>query len=735
VFERHSKSRAVARRLGKVTGMRIIGFLVLLGIAAAANGHAASILVNPRNDQGEVSPLYFGDSLLAVGGSTDVSNLGLGMWNPAAGEPVAAAVDLARERGMTVARFPGGTTTLTWNWKTAIGSPALRPNQRFGIAEFMETCEAIGAEPVFVLSYFAGTPQDYADLVEYLNAPAGAEHPYATIRNNQGHPEPYGVVYFEFGNETFLPVADQLVHPDEYVAKFNDVAAAMKAVDPNIRIGVVTYHIEVDSLWNRVVLEGTKDLADFVIEHTYSVYLDYSVEEPEFTSREIFETAFASPEQVVRKYRRLNAEVRARTGRTDLPLAITEHNSLFLGDLPVPYRYSLGSALLTADILRVIMQPESNVLLASYWSFINEYFGSVSGPVSGAGEYVRRPAFLVFSLYKDHFGTRRIPTQVSSETYSVPPRLQVLGAHGEGIEEALVHTSNLIESNTWIHDPADFATVTDEDGVLTFEFEPSEETYTGTRMFVSNLVPERTYRFTAEVKPSRDTYGLMIDLQDSQGNIARHNTRFDYADEWNKVELDLALPAESTSLAILPYRLPADQPDVIQARNFDLRLITPETLPAVPYLSVNSSKSADGSVVYLMVLNKNQLEPVIADITVAGYDVGSVEGWVLSGPTIDATNETDPGNVKIVESGTRTVQGPFEFTFAPHSLTALEIHGTPLELAPADINGDGAVDAVDVQLVVNRVLGVPDIFKADVNGDKAEDAIDVQLVVNAVLGL
>ena len=55
---------------------------------------------------------------------------------------------------------------------------------------------------------------------------------------------------------------------------------------------------------------------------------------------------------------------------------------------------------------------------------------------------------------------------------------------------------------------------------------------------------------------------------------------------------------------------------------------------------------------------------------------------------------------------------------------------------PTDINGDDAVDAVDVQLVINSALGF-DIapFDGDVNNDESVDAQDVQLEINAALGL
>lgn len=53
--------------------------------------------------------------------------------------------------------------------------------------------------------------------------------------------------------------------------------------------------------------------------------------------------------------------------------------------------------------------------------------------------------------------------------------------------------------------------------------------------------------------------------------------------------------------------------------------------------------------------------------------------WVLNGPTVDATNEKDPNNVKVthkefgVWSEEEAVTNSFEFTFEPHSLTAIEL--------------------------------------------------------------
>jgi hypothetical protein len=52
-----------------------------------------------------------------------------------------------------------------------------------------------------------------------------------------------------------------------------------------------------------------------------------------------------------------------------------------------------------------------------------------------------------------------------------------------------------------------------------------------------------------------------------------------------------------------------------------------------------------------------------------------------------------------------------------------------------DVNDDGSTNAVDVQMVVNAVLGIEVPFDTDVNDDGDINAIDVQSVVNGVLGI
>lgn len=66
------------------------------------------------------------------------------------------------------------------------------------------------------------------------------------------------------------------------------------------------------------------------------------------------------------------------------------------------------------------------------------------------------------------------------------------------------------------------------------------------------------------------------------------------------------------------------------------------------------------------------------------------------------------------------------------SATDMGAHEDGVQTAWEDVNKDGVLDASDIQMAVNAVLGLGPM--ADANGDGSADATDVQLVINAVLG-
>jgi alpha-N-arabinofuranosidase len=456
------------------------------------------------------------------------SDFGAGLWDPQDKVPVKEALDLAKGAGITVARFPGGCGSHHYDWKKAVGKD--RTHFLFGIDEFLRVSAAVGAEPVITLRYFAQDAHDAADLVEYLNAPDDGKNPnggidWALERAKNGHPAPYRVKFFEVGNEVWhgdhRDIKGQSAH--DYAVSYLKYREAMKAVDPAVMAGVVFF----TDGWNREVLETVKDRVDFGIVHLYPT-LAWGDALSGHPVEKIFKTTLALPvHDSEADLGRLSRRAMEIAGKK-IPIAITEYNAGFVQDKPVAYRFTLGGALVNAELLRVFLKPQNNILLATQWDFINEYWGSAANGFDGTrttlhDPYFKRPVYYVFQLYKEHFGARLIGAQAVSDGYS--------------------------------------------------------------------------------------------------------------------------------------YRL---QP--------------------VPYLTVSSSKDISGAKAYLMVLNKNLNDSVTADIALRDFGpIGEVKAWVLNGPAIDATNETDHDNVRVrshvLDFKEGNVKDTFEFTFEPHSLTAIEIKG------------------------------------------------------------
>jgi hypothetical protein len=102
--------------------------------------------------------------------------------------------------------------------------------------------------------------------------------------------------------------------------------------------------------------------------------------------------------------------------------------------------------------------------------------------------------------------------------------------------------------------------------------------------------------------------------------------------------------------------------------------------------------------------------------TIAPLSATAATGWYFDHWEGDLTGRQNPAGV--VMDGAKAV-------------TAVFIKGR----GPEDINQDGAFNAVDVQLVINAVLGISVEFDCDVNRDGAVNAVDVQQTINAVLNV
>ncbi|WP_219531736.1 alpha-L-arabinofuranosidase C-terminal domain-containing protein [Nonomuraea guangzhouensis] len=151
---------------------------------------------------------------------------GKGIWNSAAGRAADGIVRLSEQAGLDMLRYPGGTVANLFDFRRAIGPQDQRKCQtsggfangrfastdsRFGPDENEKYVRSIGGETMMMVSAINQSAADAADFVEYMNAPADGKgtNPnggvnWGDVRARNGHPKPYGIRYWEFGNEPYL---------------------------------------------------------------------------------------------------------------------------------------------------------------------------------------------------------------------------------------------------------------------------------------------------------------------------------------------------------------------------------------------------------------------------------------------------------------------------------------------------------------------------------------------------
>ncbi|NIK58486.1 hypothetical protein [Kribbella shirazensis] len=181
--------------------------------ASAADPEQPVVLVRSTQQQAPVSPYLTGTN------NDQWFRNSHGLWDPSSGAPNPDVVAKTRRSGLGMVRYPGGTSANLFDWKKAIGPQDRRGCQTdgrsnggdgsldsvFGPDEYMKFVEAAGVEPEIMTPMSNGTPADAADWVEYMNAPVGSNPrggvAWAQRRADNGHPAPYGVKFWEIGNE------------------------------------------------------------------------------------------------------------------------------------------------------------------------------------------------------------------------------------------------------------------------------------------------------------------------------------------------------------------------------------------------------------------------------------------------------------------------------------------------------------------------------------------------------
>jgi alpha-N-arabinofuranosidase len=308
-------------------------------------------------------------------------------------------------------RWPGGNVAQDYHWRWGIGPRDQRPTwinlswknevepSDFGTDEFIAFARSVGAEPTITVNVEGrgGTVEEAADWVEYCNGPASSTN--GALRARNGHEAPYGVKYWEIGNEIWGDWVRGHSDAATYARNFSRYVAAMRKVDPSIEVIAVGDN---DMAWNRTVLATTGRI-DYIAIHHY-----YGRKEMDGDLRNLM----ARPLYYERFYNEVGAALRQLPADRRPKLAVNEWGL----DLPESQQYSIIGALYGARLMNVFERQGDLVGMSAVSDMVNGWPGGII-QASRHGVFVT-PVYLVNRLYATHLGAERLAATVEGPTFS-----------------------------------------------------------------------------------------------------------------------------------------------------------------------------------------------------------------------------------------------------------------------------------------------------------------------------
>ncbi|MFZ2655276.1 MAG: PKD domain-containing protein [Victivallales bacterium] len=291
---------------------------------------------------------------------------------------------------------------------------------------FLKFCEQIGTAPSLVPTLTTDTAKEAAAWVAYCNGnPANTQvigvdengYDWQTVgywagkRANGGldgscgHPAPYNVLYWEMGNELYAN--SQIGGAAGYVARVNSYSAAMKAVDPNIKIGAglvdatTCWKTGGYDQWNKTVLTDSKDYIDFAMIRPYGYKMIYADGSTHMMAQMIYPYFWAEKYASVEYIRNLITQY--APGKS-ISISATEYG-LDCAATVLPYLYSgIGVAEMAG------VSAKHGMHASLLWKMFDPVYGAKDSPAKDA---VRNPAYHALDLVGNHSGSTYIQTTVA----------------------------------------------------------------------------------------------------------------------------------------------------------------------------------------------------------------------------------------------------------------------------------------------------------------------------------
>jgi alpha-N-arabinofuranosidase len=337
-------------------------------------------------------------------------------------------------------RLPGGNFLSNWDWHGALGPrdrrapmfdhawSAMQPND-LGMDEYLELTRLLDVEPYVTVNAGLGDANSAAEEVAYLNGPEHSE--WGAKRAADGHPAPYGVRFWNIGNEPYGWWQIGKTSLDYFMMKHIEFANAMRSVDPSITLigsgampdqlhpkdakenaslASIQHKFGTEEDWTGGLFTQSMGYFDGISEHWY----DRAEERSDAPAdEELIEFARSPSNQVRMKAEEWHIYEQRFPAIKDkhIFLSIDEFAYLRTGA-------NLKSALAYSMVLQEMLRHTNFITMSAFTTGASTLdVTPTSAVLNSTGE--------VFKLYGEHFGAGTVPLAVSGDSPQPAPRFPV----------------------------------------------------------------------------------------------------------------------------------------------------------------------------------------------------------------------------------------------------------------------------------------------------------------------
>lgn len=369
-----------------------------------------------------------------------------------------------RKIRVPLVRWPGGCFAELYHWRDGVGPRDQRPKginaawndepetNAFGINEFMDLVEQIGAKPFLAINVTSGTPGEAQAWLQYLTGPE--ESAAGKLRASHGRKLPYQIPFIGIGNETWGCGGNMTA---EY---YSDIYRQYLAVLRPYGTLVVADANSDDYAWTEVVLQKA------LFRHANPTPLAYINRNPQIAMMSVHyytlagndwtnkgaPVSFAEKDWALaleRAYKmdeiitKHSAIIDKYDPERRIGLSIDEWGTWWTAPKDTPsnlyQQNTLRDAVIAGLTLNIFQNHAERVRMANIAQMVNVLQSMI---LTRGERMIVTPTYHVFDLYQVHQSGSLLPVQVAGPSYSLENiTLPMISASASRDTKGAIHLS------------------------------------------------------------------------------------------------------------------------------------------------------------------------------------------------------------------------------------------------------------------------------------------------------